>query len=73
MRVDIAHHIGQRVPKPRPVVIAFVLTQHAHNIVLAHGKLLKSSPFSISEQLPAVVHERKNAQVLPLKEMCNEA
>ena len=36
VRVDIAHRIGQRGPKPRPVVIAFV-THHARNIVLAHG------------------------------------
>ena len=36
VRVDIAHCIGQRGPKPRPVVIAFV-TQYARNIVLAHG------------------------------------
>ena len=71
VRVDIAHRIGQQGPKPRPFVIAFV-TQHARNIVLAHGKFLKnSSPFSISEQLPAVVCERRNAQVPLLKEMQN--
>ena len=72
VRVDIAHRIGQRGPKPRPVVVAFV-TQHTRNTVLDHGKFLKSSPFCISEQLPAVVHERRNAQVPLLKEMHNEA
>ena len=72
MRVDIAHRIGQRGLKPRPVGIVFV-TQHAQNIVLAHENFLKYSPFSISEQLPAVVCEIRNAQVPLLKEMRNEA
>ena len=72
VRVDIAHRIGQRKAKPRPLVVSFV-TRRGRDIILSQAKNLKSTPYAVTEQLPPSVRERRTAQIPSLIKLRNEA
>ena len=62
IRVDVAHRIGQRKSKARPLIVKF-LTQRGRDIVFTYAKQLKSTPYAMSEQFPPSVREKRAAQV----------
>ena len=62
IRVDVAHRIGQRKCKARPLVVKF-LTQRGHDIVFRYAKQLISTPYAMSEQFLPSVHKKCTAQV----------
>ena len=68
----MVHCIGQRGTRPRPVVASFT-TQQGMCMVMSYSKQLKSTPFSISEQLPPSVHEWRTAQIPQMIKLRNEA
>lgn len=72
VRIDIAHRMGRKGSKPRPLVVAFV-TQQGKDIVLSHSRKLRSTPFALSEQLPSSVRERRMAQVPTMTKLRQEA
>ena len=72
IRVDIAHRIGQRKVKPRPLVVSFV-TRRGRDIILSHAQNLKSTPYAVTEQHPPSVRERRTAQIPSLIKLRNEA
>ena len=72
IRADVIHRIGQRKEKPRPVIVAFV-TQQGRDIVLSRSKQLKESPYSMSEQLPPSVREKRAAQIPLMVKLRSEA
>ena len=69
--MDIVHCIGQRRDRTRPVVVSFV-TQQGRDLVLSHSKKLEESPYSMSEQLPASVRDKRSAQIPLMMQLRNE-
>ena len=65
IRVDVAHRIGVRGEKARPIVVKFV-TLRGKELVAQHSKHLKGSRLSISDQLPYNMRERRAANVKKL-------
>ena len=72
IRIDVAHRIGQKGAKPRPIVVSFT-TQQGRNMVLSYTKNLKATQFAMSEQLPATIRERRTAQIPLMVKMRDEA
>ena len=68
VRIDVAHRIGRFTPKGRPVVVKFV-TRQGKEYVMKHAKNLKGKKFSVSEQLPSKMKERRQAQTDTLKQL----
>ena len=71
LRLNMVHHIGRRGARPRPVVNNNL--QQFICMVMSYSKQLNSTPFSMSEQLPPSVHERRTAQIPQIIKLCNKA
>ena len=72
IRIDVAHRIGVKGNKPRPVVVSFT-TRRGRDVVLSCARHLQSTPYSISEQLPKMMRERRTAQIPFLTSVRKEA
>ena len=59
--IDVAHRMGKKARKARPIMARFV-TRSGRDMVLKRGRLLKSSSFAISEQLPPNTRECRMTQ-----------
>ena len=70
--IDVAHRMGQKGSKPRPIIVSFT-TQQGKITTMSYSKNLKASPCAISEQLPASVPERRTAQIPLMVKMRQEA
>ena len=72
IRIDVAHRMGKKGNKPRPIIVSFT-TQQGKITAMSYSKNLKASPYAISEQLPASVRERRTAQIPLMTKMRQEA
>ena len=72
IRIDVAHWIGKRNAKPRPLLVRF-MSHRSRDIVLSFSKNLRQSPLAISEHLPHTVKEKRAAQVPMLIKLREEA
>ena len=65
VQVDIAHQIGRPGIKGRPIVVQLAL-RRGKDIIFSHVKNLKGSGVFITEQLPADMREKRDAQFINL-------
>ena len=70
--IDTTYRVGQKGQKPRPLVVRF-LSHQGRNIVFSYTRNLKQTPFSVSEQFPPTVRERRSVQIPMLIKLRNEA
>ena len=71
IRIDVAHRVGKKGTnpnKPRPIVVKFV-TRKGRDDVIKHARNLAIKRYNVSEQLPALMRERKLAQMDKMKEL----
>ena len=74
IRMDIVHRLGLKgrdVSKPHPIVVTFV-TRDGKNKVMENTGNLKGKKYSVSEQLPSAMRERRSAAVRKMIEMKKE-
>ena len=74
IRIDVAHRIGKRNAnsfKPRALVVKFV-TRKGKEFVLKHASNLKGKHFTVSNQMPAEMRERRSAQTDAMKNLRKE-
>ena len=74
IRIDVAHRMGRRsfkAPNPRPIVVKFV-TRKGRDTVMKYVKNLKGKGFSVTDQLPPEMRERKMAQMDTLRKLRND-
>jgi len=72
IRIDKLHRIGKKINgKHRQIVVRFA-NSSSKILVLQHGKKLAGKPFSVYEQLPRPVEEKRK-QLLPLYKEAKES
>ena len=68
VRIDIAHRVGKPGLHPRPIVATFV-TRQGKDYVMKHARNLRGKKYSVSEQMPSKMKERRTAQYDTLKQL----
>ena len=71
IRIDVAHRSGRKSDlrgKPCPMVVRFV-TRKGKDMVLKSVRNLKGTSYSVTEQLPPVIREQRQAQIPKLQQL----
>ena len=71
--IDVAHRLGQKRfdHKPRPIV-AKMLSRASKSYVMSHVRNLKGCEYSVGDQLPKTMQERRLAQLSTFKKVRKE-
>ena len=72
IRVDVVHRMGQKRDKTRPLIVRY-MSHSGRNIVMSYAKVLRSTSFAVSEQLPTATREKRQAQIPMLVSLRKQA